>query len=126
MEILQTLLNEIIGFLDGKTYAYSTESERLLEKLKKTAKDEKYFDGAETEYSALVEKLSPNKENDLIKFKDELKILLENEIVSRYYYQDGRIIQSLKSDTQVQEAIDLLSNPLKYDEILAGTYSEKK
>ncbi len=118
--------NEFVAFLKGKSYPYSTESEQILEKLKKTAKAEKYFQGAELEYAALEEKLSPCKEDDLIKFEDELKMLLENEIVSRYYYQDGRIIQSLESDAGIQEAIKLLSNDLKYNEILAGTYSEKK
>lgn len=111
-------------FLKGKKYEYSTESEKILEKLKKTAKTEKYFKGAEEAYNALEQKLSPDKHGDLDKFKDEITLLLENEIVSRYYYQDGRIAQSLNSDPEVQHAVSIIQDKTKYKDILAGTYKE--
>lgn len=112
------------SFLVGKKYNYSTESEQMLEKLKKTASTEKYFKGAEEEYLALKTKLSPDKKGDLDKFKDEIKLLLENEIVSRYYFQDGRIVQSLTADLEVQAALELIQNKEKYTGILAGTFHE--
>lgn len=112
------------SFLVGKKYNYSTESEKMLEKLKKTASTEKYFKGAEEEYLALKTKISPDKKGDLDKFKDEIKLLLENEIVSRYYFQDGRIVQSLTADLEVQTALELIQNKEKYTGILAGTFHE--
>jgi len=112
------------AFLEGKKYNYSTESEKILEQLKKTASSEKYFKGAEEEYLALEIKLSPDKKGDLDKFKDEIKFLVENEIVSRYYFQDGRIAQALSSDLEVQAAIELIQNKKKYAGILAGTFHE--
>ena len=118
--------NEFIAFLADKEYNYSTQSEEVLKKLKEVAKDEKYFASAEIEYGALLEKLTPKIESDLIKFKSEIKMVLENEIISRYYFQDGRIEQSLNSDPDVKEALQLLKNKKQYNEILAGTFVPNK
>ena len=118
--------DEFIEYLGDKKYNYSTQSEEILKKLKEVAEDEKYFGGAEGEYAALLEKLTPNKNSDLIKFKSEIKMILENEIISRYYYQDGRIEQSLNSDPDVKEALQLLKNKKQYNEILAGTFVPNK
>ena len=118
--------NKFIEYLEDKKYNYSTQSEEILKDLKEVAKDEKYFGGAEDEYTALLEKLTPNRKNDLIKFKSELKLLLENEIISRYYYQDGRIEQSLNTDSDVKEAVQLLKDKKKYNEILDGTFVPNK
>ncbi|MDB4083165.1 S41 family peptidase, partial [Vicingaceae bacterium] len=118
--------NEFIAFLADKEYNYSTQSEEVLKKLKEVAKDEKYFASAEIEYGALLEKLTPKIESDLIKFKSEIKMVLENEIISRYYFQDGRIEQSLNSDPDIKEALQLLKNKKQYNEILAGTFVPNK
>lgn len=117
---------EFLAYLKGKEYNYFTESEQLLKELKETAKEERYFEGAEEEYLALEKELTPNKANDLKKFKNEIKLLLENEIISRYYFQDGRIAQSLDTDNDVNEAIELLKDDSKYTSILNGSYSTEK
>lgn len=113
------------NYLSDKDYSYQTESERLLEKLEETAKKEKYYDGAEEEYADLKLKIAEDKEDDLDKFSDQIKQLLENEIVSRYYYQDGRIEQSLNDDEDVQKALEII-NGAAYNEILAGTFVKEK
>lgn len=113
-------------FLENKEYDYETQSEKLLEKLQKVAEKERYFDRAKTEYAALRAKLSGDKDADLEKFQEEVSEILENEIVSRYYYQKGRIEQSLSKDPDIQEAIEVLNEPKTYNEILAGTFSKEK
>lgn len=113
------------AYLSDKDYSYQTESERLLEKLEETAKKEKYYDGAEDEYADLKSKIAEDKKDDLDKFSDEIKQLLENEIVSRYYYQDGRIEQSLNDDEDVQKALEIINGEV-YNEILAGTFVKEK
>tara|TARA_B110000046_G_scaffold112201_1_gene119359 strand:+ start:53066 stop:54730 length:1665 start_codon:yes stop_codon:yes gene_type:complete len=125
-ELTDKEYDEFIDYLGDKRYNYSTQSEGILKDLKEVAENEKYFGGAENEYAALLEKLTPNKDNDLIKFKSEIKMILENEIISRYFYQNGRIEQSLNSDPDVKEALQLLKNKKQYNEILAGTFVPNK
>jgi carboxyl-terminal processing protease len=117
--------NDFKKYLSDKDYSYQTESEQLLKKLEETAKKEKYYDGAEDEYADLKSKIVEDKEDDLNKFGDEIKQLLENEIVSRYYYQDGRIAQSLNDDDDILKALEVI-NGKQYNEILAGTFEKGK
>lgn len=109
---------DFMKFLEGKDYSYSTRSEKDLEDLKKSAVDEKYFDDINQQYEALKAKMLENKKDDLTKFKGEIKELLEDEIVSRYYYQSGRLEASIKYDQEINEAIKLLATPEKVKTIL--------
>lgn len=115
-----------ISFLENKDYSYETKSERLLESLKKTAEKEGYYKRIDEEYKNLQHKIDKEKEEDLEHFKDEIKQILENEIISRYYFQNGRIIQSLDDDLDVLEAKNVLKNNMKYNQLLSGTFSESK
>lgn len=117
--------NTFINYLENKDISYTTKSERLMEELKKIAIEEKYFDGAEDEYSALEAKISSDKKGDLSKFKNEISEVLENEIISRYYYQDGRVAQSLALDIDVIEAKKNLKDLQSHQSILAGTFTKK-
>ena len=110
-----------VKFMEGKTYDYSTATEKVVEELKTTAEKEKYFAAFTQEYEILRNKIKKNKQADLYTFKDEIKEFLENEIVSRYYYQKGRIEASIKYDTEIQKAIEVLENKTFYVSILDGT-----
>ncbi|MBC8266818.1 MAG: S41 family peptidase [Flavobacteriales bacterium] len=107
-------------FLSDKEYEYTTETQDVVEQLKEVAEDEFYFDGFSNEYDALITKLEANKKDDLNKFNLEIKELITSEIVSRYYYQKGRIIAILQFDEDLKEAIKVLNNKTKYNSILAG------
>ena len=65
-------------------------------------------------------KVTPSKERDLEKFKSEIKELLENEIVSRYYFQRGRAEHAFREDKFVSESIDILQNKTRYNTILGN------
>ena len=60
-----------------------------------------------------------NKNNDLKKSKEDIKQILTMEIMSRYYYQQGRIKASIKFDKEVEKAIEILQNIEKYNNILS-------
>ena len=112
------IYNDFTTYLLDKEYSYKTETEKSLDKLKKKAKDEKYFSGLSQEYDALVAKMQINKNDDLQKSKDDIKEILTSEILSRYYYQTGRIKGGLIFDLEVKKAISLLQNKENYNEIL--------
>lgn len=113
-----------VTYLADKDINYETETEKQLRKLKETATKEKYFKYADKEYEELEAKLVLDKSGDLMKFKDEIKELLENEIISRYYYQKGRIISSLSKDPVLDKAIEVLENKETYTGILNGSISK--
>lgn len=112
---------EFVKFLSDKDYEYTTESEKLIETIEETTKKDKYFEDIEAEYTALKNKLNHNKKEDLYKFKDEIKRILGQEIVARYYYQKGQVEFSLKYDPYIEEAVKTLNNQEIYNSILKGT-----
>ena len=118
------IYNQFKQFISDKDYDYTTVSEKKLDELKETAVDEKYFDAIKTEFDALKTRLMHDKNSDLQKFKAEISDLLKEEIVSRYYFQKGRIQSSLSEDKDVNKAIEVLNNKVLYDSILSGTYKQ--
>lgn len=121
-KIDDNIYNQFIEFISDKDYSYSTITERMLEELENMAMREKYSDEIENSIEALKEKIKEDKNNDLIKFKDDIKDVLLSEIVVRYYYQKGRIEALLQSDSDVEQAIDLLLNQNEYNKILSKKY----
>lgn len=100
------------------TFDYSTASEEMLKRMRETAEEEGYFEDSKAEYEALMKRVVPSKERDLEKFKAEIKEILENEIISRYYYQKGRTIDAFKSDDALTRALQVLANSSEYNTIL--------
>ena len=99
-------------------FTYSTASEELLKKMKATIEREKLDEDSKAEYDALMAKVTPSKERDLDKYQDEVKMLLENEIVSRYYYQKGCVLNSFNHDDILKKGIEILKNAQEYNTIL--------
>lgn len=118
--VTDQLYNEFIEFLKDKEYDYETESEKKLRELKEITMKEKYFDKIQTEFESLMNILTHNKQEDLITFKDEIIEFLGSEIISRYYFQRGRIEYSLKFDNELNEALSLLRDSSRYKSILTG------
>ncbi len=112
------LYQEFIDFLNEKFFDYETQSEEHLDELIEIAKKEKYYEVAENEFQALAEKIAHDRDKDLRLFKDEIKELLAEEIVGRYYYRKGRIKYSLNSDKEVENAVEILSDAEKIQDIL--------
>ena len=98
-------------------FEYSTGTEKYFEYLKEVAETERYFEGAEDEFDQLFSKIKPEKEVDMIKFKDQIKAYLEQEIASRWGYQTGRIENQLAVDPVMAEALQVFDS--NYSDILS-------
>ena len=86
--------------------------------MKETAVKEGYFEEIKADYEDMISKVTPSKERDLMKFKSEISEILESEIISRYFFQKGRTVASLKNDLIVQRALEVLTNVSEYNTIL--------
>ncbi len=99
-------------------FTYDHETEKYLKNLEKLAKFEGYYDGAQPEFTALEKKLKHNVAKDLDFNKEAIKHLIENDIVTAYYYQGGGIENALRTDKQMQAAMKLIQNPVEYKKLL--------
>ncbi|PAW92648.1 peptidase S41 [Mucilaginibacter sp. MD40] len=107
-------------YLAGKNYTYTTVSEKMLSSLKTEATKEKQFGQIEVEYNALKAKLDNSKQNDLQIHRDEIKQVLENEIVARYTYEKGRYEANFKYDKELAQAIKTMQDKNQLAAILKG------
>ena len=118
--ITDAIFEDFKSFITAKDFTYETESEKLLRRLKEAAEAEKYFSAMDAEISALNEIIENEKARDLATFRTEIEHLLREEIVSRYYYREGKVIVSLDDDPDVERALELLADRDAYTAILAG------
>ena len=110
--------NKFKSFALAKDITYQTQTNYHLKELKKVAEKEKYFEENTKLFNQLDKVFSINVENDLNKFSDEITFFIENEIVSRYYFQKGRIEASLVKDPYMIEAQNILAKDSLYSAIL--------
>jgi len=113
-EITDYIYKNFAAFLKENNFAYESESEQMIDELIKAAKEEKYYDHAENEFASLKAKLEPHLDKDMEVFNKEIKSLLLNEIVTRYYYQKGAIRSSLDGDDVIQKAVEQVNSPAAY------------
>lgn len=105
-------------FVTARKFTYDRQSEKMLKNLKEIAEFEGYMDDASEEFKALEKKLTHNLDRDLDHFSKELKGAIEQEVVKRYYYQRGAVVQQLKDDPDLNKAIETLDNKKVYSDIL--------
>ncbi len=117
-ELTDSVYLDFIAFVKEQSFNYETKTDQALRALVKTAKNEKYYQFYENEFTALSKKLSRDLEQDMNAFSKEIKILLEESIVDRYYYRSGMIQSSLPYDIQIEKARELLEDKNTYNAIL--------
>lgn len=125
-EIDDATYQDFLSYITDKNYTYSTSSEQALERLKKEAEKENYFNAIKEEYDHLKARMDNDKKEDLKKYETQIRELLKMEIVTRYYYQKGKIVSALKHDPDLATAISTLKDPEKYPAILSGKYIQPK
>ena len=104
----------------SRNFTYDRQSEKMLKSLKEIADFEGYMTEAAEEFKALEKKLNHNLDRDLDYFAKPIKEYISQEIVTRYFYQRGAAMERLKDDTDLEEAIKVLQNPVRYREILSA------
>ena len=109
---------EFKALLKKRNFSYDRQSEAMLKNLKEIAEFEGYMEGAKDEFSALEKKLQHNLDLELDRFAKDIKPLLSEEIVKRYYFERGAVQETLKEDKVLQKAIEVMQNPTEYASIL--------
>jgi carboxyl-terminal processing protease len=111
-------ISEFKNFVLKQEFSYTSSSEELLKKLKETIEKEGDYEALKSEIESMISKVKVSKDKDFEKAKNEIINLLEVEIVSRYFYENGRIINSFASDKSIVKSIEILQNKSQYNGIL--------
>ena len=116
--LTDTEYDDFVKWLADKEYSYTTDVEKTMERLITVAKEEKYYADIEEQIMALKNATLHNKSADLTNFKREIKKVLEQEIVGRYYLQEGAIESTFNDDQDILTAIEVLSDSVRYKSLL--------
>jgi carboxyl-terminal processing protease len=118
--ITDSIFNDFKKFIDPEKFQYDKVCEKMLSDLKETAKIEGYAnDSINAQFEILEGMLKHNLDKDLDNNRKEISELLASEIIKRYYYQKGQIIESLKSDIALDSAAVILNDLNAYRKILS-------
>lgn len=100
-------------------FTYDQVSKKQYEELVKVAKFEGYYDESKAEFEALKVKLDHHDiSKDLDQHRTEIQHMIEQDIISAYYYQKGQVEAMLQYDKTVKEAERILNTPGEYERVL--------
>lgn len=111
--------NQFTEWLQKQNFKYNTGMEKGIRELMESAKEERYYSEMEAQLNQLKKQVEVNKANDLIRFKPEIKELLEQQIAFHYNLVEGQAMVALRKDEAVQQAIVLLNDPVSYKKVLS-------
>ena len=103
-----------------REFSYKTSTEESLNDLITNAKKEKYYDIHKDLFTSLEKDITHSLEQDLTMFRSEITDLITDDIISRYFYEDGAIAWTIKKDEQVLKALKILNNKEEYSSIIKG------
>ena len=106
------------AMMKKRNFTYDRQSEAMLKNLKEMAEFEGYMEGAAEEFAALEKKLQHNLDLELDRFAKDIKPLIAEEIVKRYYFEKGAVQESLKDDPDLKKALEVLRQPEEYKKVL--------
>lgn len=102
-------------------FTYKSESNEELKKLISAAKRDKYYDDNKGLFDQMQTSLAPNLQKDLASARTDVQILLENEILTSYYYQRGAAKHAVQNDPEIKKALETIENEPTYTGLLNGT-----
>ena len=120
-QVTEEVYADFKKFLVGKEYDYTTYTEKSVQDMEKYLAKEPYFETVKEQLDQIKAKVNHSKENDLDTHKKEIKKILSEEIVSRYYFQEGMIEASLQGDPVIELAKEYFASPARMTKALAGS-----
>ncbi len=124
--LTETEYNDFVKYLSGKEYDYETKTEKALNDLLAMKENDKEIENISAEIESFKSKIKAKKKNDLMEFKPEISQFLEEEISSRYYFQNGRLETSLQEDDDIKAAKEVIKDETKFKNILTTVIKSDK
>jgi carboxyl-terminal processing protease len=119
-QVTEEVYADFKKFLEGKEYDYTTYSEKSVQDMEKYLAKEPYFNEVKEQLEQIKSRVNHSKENDLDTHQKEIKKILSEEIVSRYYFQEGMIEASLQGDPVIELAKAYFATPARMAKALSG------
>ncbi|MCU0359646.1 MAG: S41 family peptidase [Bacteroidia bacterium] len=117
---------DFLKYLQTEGFSYQTTLEAEMEDIKKKATENNSFESIQNEYTVFMEKLKQDKSNEFENSEKQICQALSQEIISRYYFQKGRLIHAMRNDAEVTQAINMLQNEAEFKALLGRVEKPNK
>ena len=117
-EVQFTDYQAFLDFVDKSEFSYQTEAEKHLEKFMEKSQSDNTT-GISEEIQRIQAVVDQQKEKAFEMYKDEIIQDIQIELATRLYYQTGKVYQRLKNDSEIDAAVDLIKDTMRYSDILA-------
>ncbi len=97
---------DFVRYAKGQEFDYRSGAKTLFDQMKKELQKDGMAEEMQSELDALEKSLDIGKEKFLNMKRDEIVPFIEEEIATRYYYQEGGIKVRLRYDTQLHSALE--------------------
>lgn len=108
--------DDFMRFVQNRNFTYESSSEQKLRELREASVRDNYTLGAEI--NGLEQKIKAAKTGELTKNKARIVREIEQDIIGRSFFQRGKVRKRLKNDPEVEQAVQLLNDPVRYKKIL--------
>ena len=114
----ETDFQDFLSFLKNNSFEYKTESEKLFSVALRKAESEHLEKEVSSSYQQLMIAVDKAKEKALTEKKEEIKTLISDEILKRYFYREGMHKYHLNHSPEIIEAVSVLKNESRYHKLL--------
>ncbi len=112
--------SKFVSWLKEKNFSYSTDMEKQTEDLIATARSERSYNELQVQLNALKSKIEQNRATDFVRFKDEISLVMEQQISFHYRLEAGQAEVALDRDPEILEANKVLSDSVACKKLLSS------
>ena len=106
------------NYIKTSGFNFETKTEKALNDAISIAKEEELDVVINSEYDNLTSALQRYKSNAIDGNKVQLKSLITDEIIKRYFYSEGLYSYYVANNNEIKKALSILNNPSQYASIL--------
>ena len=125
--VTDSMFADFKRFIDPSKFNYDKVCEQMVSNLRKAAETEGYMnDSVKVQLDLLEGLLKHDLNHDLDNNRKDIDGLIASEIMKRYYFEKGQVIQTLKDDPGIDSTIVVLDQPGRYKSILSPVKNDNK
>lgn len=124
--VSDSVYRDFLAFVKEKGHSFTSRSEKALEQFITDVKKDSTYEALAEEIGKIRMSLDKEKSDDYQTYKEQIRELLKLEIVSRYYFQKGKVLSVVKDDAEIREAVALILDKEKYHALLSGKLVQPK
>ncbi|AXT18634.1 PDZ domain-containing protein [Flavobacteriaceae bacterium AU392] len=106
--------NKFKSYLKSNNFAFETKTEKAIDAAMLVASEEELIDELSSDYNKLISSINSLKNKAIDANKEQLKRLIESEIIKRYFYREGLYQYYLSNNEEINTAKAILANPKRY------------